>query len=141
MYHVYGHLDKLLPLAELEPEELANIECDEGADVALADGVRTGVYIDRVLPYEDLVVQVEGVKLSGPPFPAINRHWGRLEAREHYHCQGVLHHDLFDEVDWDSTERVMTRAPEMFLVWVTKQVSGFCGSNHMMNLIYGDVVD
>jgi hypothetical protein len=63
------------------------------------------------------------------------------QHREHYHCQGVLHHDLFDEVDWDSTERVMTRAPEMFLVWVTKQVSGFCGSNHMMNLIYGDVVD
>jgi hypothetical protein len=141
MYHVFGHLDKLLPLAELEPEELANIECDEGADVALADGVRTGVYIDRVLPYEDLVVQVEGVKLSGPTFPAINRHWGRLEAREHYHSQGVLHRDLFDEVDWDSTERVMTRAPEMFLVWVTKQVSGFCGSNHMMNLIYEDVVD
>lgn len=35
----------------------------------------------------------------------------------------------------------MTRAPEMFSVWVTKQVSGFCGSNHMMNHIYGDVVD
>jgi hypothetical protein len=29
----------------------------------------------------------------------------------------------------------------MFLVWVTKQVSGFCGTNHMLKNIYGDVVD
>jgi hypothetical protein len=53
-------------------EELANIECDEGADVALVDGVCTGVYIDCVLPDENLVVQVEGVKLSGPMLPTIN---------------------------------------------------------------------
>jgi hypothetical protein len=39
MYHVFGHLDRLLTTEELEPEEVANIECDEGADVALADGV------------------------------------------------------------------------------------------------------
>jgi hypothetical protein len=66
MYHVFGHLDKLLPLAELKPEELANIKCDKGADIALIEGVRSGVYIDRVLPDEDMVVQVEGVKMSGP---------------------------------------------------------------------------
>jgi hypothetical protein len=82
MYHVYGHLDRLLPLEELEPEETANIECDEGADVALEEGVRTGVYIDRILPDEDMVVQVDGVKLSGPTLPTINRHWDawRLES-------------------------------------------------------------
>jgi hypothetical protein len=50
MYHVFGHLDKLLPLEELEPEEIANIECDEGADIALEEGVRSGVFIDRILP-------------------------------------------------------------------------------------------
>lgn len=75
------------------------------ADIALIEGVRSGVYIDRVLPDEDMVVQVEGVKMSGPTLPTINRHWGRLEAREDYHNQGTLHCDLFDEVDWDSTER------------------------------------
>lgn len=141
MYHVYGHLDQYLSLDELTIEELTNIECDEEADIALVEGVRLGRYIDRVLPDEDFVVKVDGEKLSGPTLPAINRHWGRTEAREHYHDQGILDRDLFDEVDWDSTERVMTRAPEMFSVWVTKQVSGFCGSNHMLNHIYGDVVD
>lgn len=141
MYHVYGHLDQYLSLDELTIEELTNIECDEEADIALVEGVRLGRYIDRVLPDEDFVVKVDGEKLSGPTLPAINHHWGRTEAREHYHDQGILDRDLFDEVDWDSTECVMTRAPEMFSVWVTKQVSGLCGSNHMLNHIYGNVVD
>jgi hypothetical protein len=52
---------------------LANI-CDEEADIALSEGVRLGHYIDRVLPDEDFVVQVDGEKLSGPTQPAINRH-------------------------------------------------------------------
>jgi hypothetical protein len=141
MYHVFGHLDQYLSLDELTPEELTNIECNDVADIALTDRVRRSLYIDRVLPDEDFVAQVDGQKLSGPTLPAINHHWGRVEAREHYHNQGILNRDLFDKVDWDSTERVMTRAPDMFSVWVTKQVSGFCGTNHMLNHIYDDVVD
>ena len=78
--------------------------------------MRRSHYIDRVLPDEDFVVQVDGEKLSGPTLPAINRHWGRVEAREHHHNQGILNRDLFDEVDWDSTEQVMTHAPEMLSV-------------------------
>jgi hypothetical protein len=35
----------------------------------------------------------------------------------------------------------MKKVPEMFSVWVTKQVSGFCGTNHMLSVMYGDVVD
>jgi hypothetical protein len=141
MYHVFGHLDRYLYLDKLTPEELTNIKCNEEADIALIDGVGRSHYIDRVLPDKDFVVQVDGQKLSGPTLPAINRHLGRVEAREHYHNQGILNRDLFDEVDWDSTEHVITRAPEMFSVWVMKQVSGFCGTNHMLNHIYGDVVD
>jgi hypothetical protein len=74
MYHVFGHLDQYLSLDKLTPEELTNIECDEEADIALIDGVRRSHYIDRVLPDEDFVVQVDGQKLSGPTLPAINRH-------------------------------------------------------------------
>ena len=33
-YHVYGHLDELLPLLELTPEEQVNVACDHLADAA-----------------------------------------------------------------------------------------------------------
>ena len=35
----------------------------------------------------------------------------------------------------------MKKISEMFSVWVIKQVSGFCGTNHMLNVIYGNMVD
>ena len=69
MYHVYGHLDELLPLSELTPEEQVNLACDHLADAALIEGIETGRFIDRVLPDEDLVVTVDGNKISGPPLP------------------------------------------------------------------------
>lgn len=60
MYHVHGHLDRYLSLNDLTPEELANIECDKEADIALAEGVRCQRFIKRILPDEDFVVQVNG---------------------------------------------------------------------------------
>jgi hypothetical protein len=37
--YFHGHLDRYLSLNDLTPEELANIECDKEADIALAEGV------------------------------------------------------------------------------------------------------
>ena len=62
-------------------------------------------------------------------------------AREHYHSKNLVHWDHFHEVGWDTNERLACSVSEMYSVWLTKQVSGFCGTNHMLNTIYGDVVD
>jgi hypothetical protein len=35
----------------------------------------------------------------------------------------------------------MKKESEMFSVWVTKQVSDFCGTNQMLSMLYGNVVD
>ena len=140
-YHVFGHLDQLLEWYELTLEERANVECDRLADDALAIGIESGVFIDRVLPHEELVVTVGEEKISGSSTVAIYRHWGRSTAREHYHTKNIVHWDHFDEVDWHAMGRVTSSVPEMYSIWLTKQVSGFCGTNHMLNNIYGDVAD
>jgi hypothetical protein len=125
----------------LTSEELLNIDCDEATDTALIDGVAAGRYINRVIRDEEFVVTVNGHKLSGSTTVAISRSRGRDIAREHYHNIGLKNHDYFDDVYWDGMDKVMTRVPEMFSIWVTKQVSGFCGKNHMLKTIYGDVVN
>jgi hypothetical protein len=122
-------------------EELLNIDCDEAADTALIDGVAAGNLIDQVFPDEEFVATVDGHKLSGSTTAAISRRWGRDIAREHYHNVGLTDRDYFDDVYWDGVDKVMTRVQEMYSVWVTKQVSGFCGTNHMLKTIFGDVVD
>jgi hypothetical protein len=142
MFHIFGHLGDLLPWDELTLEEQINEECDHLAGEALAFGAEQNDFmIDRIFPDEDLVVTVDGQKISGATAPAITRHWGDQMARQHYNDMGIIPWDLYDSVYWDGVERVMNKVPEMFSVWVTKQVSGFCGTNHMMNVIYGNVVD
>ena len=141
MYHVYGHLDELLDISELTPAERANVACDHLADAALTQGIESGRYIDRIFPDEELVFMVGEEKISGSSTAAIYRHWGREMAREHYHSKGIVPWDQFDDVDWDTMEKVTKMVPEMYSVWLTKQVSGFCGSNHMLHTIYGDVAD
>lgn len=141
LYHVYGHLDELLPLSELTVEERINVECDHLADAALLQGLESGIYIDRVLPDEDLVMIVDGSKIAGATTTAIYRSWGREVARDHFNTKHIIREDLFDEVDWNSIEKVSKSVPEMYSVWLTKHVSGFCGTNHMLNTIYGDVID
>ena len=140
-YHIQGHLDRYLELSDLTEEELANVECDLDADDALHDGVRSGDFIVPFLPDEDLVVTLDGQKVSGPLAPSISRHWGDEQAREHYDSCDIIPRDLFSQVDWENLERAMTQTPEMWSVWVTKHVSGFCGTNHMLNVIHGDVID
>jgi hypothetical protein len=94
-----------------------------------------------VLPDEDLVVLLDGIKVSGLYEKTITRNWGDKEARLHYHENGIVPLDQFDEVYWDGIEKVLDRCPEMFSVWATKQVSGFNGNNHLLHHINGVTVD
>lgn len=131
----FGHLDQLL--------EQVNVEYDQLADDALVAGIETCNFINRVLPNKELVVTIVDEKIAGSSTTAIYRHWGHTTttAREHCHYKNKVHKDDIDDVDWNAMGRVTSTVPEMYSIWLTKQVSGFCGTNHMLNNIYGNVVD
>jgi hypothetical protein len=114
MFHVYGHMDQLLKWEELTLEERVNVDCDHLAEEALLAGAASGEFIDCVLPDEDLVVRVEGEKVSGATAAVITRHWGDNVACQHYyHDRGIVHWDLFPTVYWDGVETVMKKVPEI----------------------------
>ena len=131
-YHIMSHLDRFLSPAEMTMDELANVEADHVADDALVSGLAADEFIDPILPFEEIVVKVDGVKVCSSPSKAITRHWGDKMARIHFHAKGIVDDSLFDEVHWDGVDNVLARSPEMFSVWVTKQVSGSCATNHML---------
>jgi hypothetical protein len=141
MFHVHGHLDDFLSYDEMTPEERLNCDCDKLAGTALHAAVAADVYISRVLPGEDIVVQVEGMKVTSSYERTITRHWGDKVGRDHYYKEGIIPRGLFDEVYWDGIERVLGRSAEMFSVWATMQVSGCCGNNHLLHYINGRTVD
>lgn len=138
-YHIRGHLDQILDLSELTLEELVNVECDIAADKAISAGDDEGEFIDQFFPNEDLVILGGDRKVSGQLAPIIALHWG--QARVHYNNADIIPHELFDAVDWDNLEKVMKPRPEMWSVWVTKHISNFCGTNHMLQNIYRDVAN
>jgi hypothetical protein len=141
MIHVHGHLDQYLPLDLLTSIERLNCECDKLAGIALDEALLSGQFISRVFPGEDLVVLLDGDKLSGSYERSILRDWGDKQARVHYHMRNILPSHLFEEVYWDGIERVLDSCPEMFSVWATKQVSGFNGNNHLLRHINGSTID
>jgi hypothetical protein len=140
-YHVHGHLDAFLPPHLLTPEEQLNCVCDKLAEFSLSHGVETGSFISRIFPREDLVVLLNGVKLTGNYERSITRDWGDRHARAHYHQRNIIPSSLFDEIYWDGIERVLGSSSEMFAVWAAKQVSGFNGNNHLQRYIDGKTVD
>jgi hypothetical protein len=89
------------------------------AEEALQQSTQSRQYISRVFPDEDLVYRVDGNKISGATTPAISRHWGDEQAREHYHSKGIVDRDLFDEVYWDGIEQVMK---QLFRLGISLQV-------------------
>ena len=98
MYHVHGHLDRFLTYEEMNPSKRLNCQCDELAGVALSTAIEQQVFIDRVLPDEDLVVLLDGNKVSGLYEKTILRNWGDKQARLHYHDNGIIPLELFEEV-------------------------------------------
>jgi hypothetical protein len=131
MYHVHGHLDELICYEDM------NCDCDKLAGSALHHALAAGTFISRHLPDKDLAVLLDGEKVTGSYEKTITRCWGDKQARLHYHEMGIIPLDLFDEVYWDGVEKVLGRCPEMFSVWAAKQVSGFCGNNHLLHHING----
>jgi hypothetical protein len=141
MYHVHGHLDELIAYEDMTPTEHLNCDCDKLAGEALHHAIASGCHISRHLPDEDLVVILDGENVTGSYEKAITRNWGNKEARHHYHDMGIIPFDLFDKVYWDGIEKVLGCCPEMFSIWAMKQVSCFCGNNHLLHHINGVTVD
>ena len=140
-YHVMAHLDDLLSWDQLTFDEQTNVHADKLAETALKDAVASGRFISRTFPSEDMVIHVCGSKVTGSARPAILRCWGAKEAREFYHCKRLICRDDFDSIYWDGVEKALTSVSEMFATWATKQMSGFCATNHQLRYIDRTTVD
>ena len=83
MYHIYGHLDKLLgDLRLLTINERMNCKADGLAEESLLEGVSTQEFISSHFPSEDIRMYVGGQKITHNPHRAISNNWGNHEARE-----------------------------------------------------------
>jgi len=67
----------------------------------------------------------------------LTRYWGEQTARFLFNARGIVYAHNFDLIYWKGMDRVMQAFPEIFHVFITKQVSHFCATNKMLSIING----
>ena len=64
--------------------------------------------------------------------PAIRQAVARDKLCKHLHDREKLYKDLFDNVAWEVMGAALNTKTQLFKLWVTKHVSGFCATGKMM---------
>jgi hypothetical protein len=72
--------------------------------------------------------------MTTDPSDAIVRHVARPSMRTKLHDKGRLDENDFDLVDWDAVGDAMASFPNLFRLWASKHMSGFCPIGHMMKI-------
>ena len=132
--YVQSHTDKLKPLRECTQTELMNIIVDDLAQRSLRHSCSSGEFFDGIYPNEDFAIYTRGAKVTGPIRDALEQHWGRTEAKRFFSFKHIVESHHFDLIWWDGVGKAMASYPKMFRIFVTKQVSGWCGSNSKQSL-------
>ena len=132
MYHVRGHVDNLFCQDQMSVEERVNCRADKLASEALVKGVVTQHFISSNIPFKNTRLLVKGRTVTGSPKNAFTQSWGARITQKLFHQRNIVGIDDFNLVYWEGMEKVMKSFPEMFRVWVTKQVSHFNETNHQL---------
>ena len=146
---VPSHQDDLKSWAALTTEQQLNCVCDSLAKSAVQDSLHC---LDpwmrpQTLPGELAAVVLDGVKQTGDVADGVRFALGLTEARRFYTAPrgrrdsaGRWPKDSglgwspvsFDAVDWRMLALTLDSKPKMYQLWLTKQVTGFCGTQSMM---------
>jgi hypothetical protein len=103
-HHVDGHLDKVLRWDQLSRVQRENYLIDAVAKSTLLDSFVDDDYINSVVPHEQVVVRVNGKRITGSPSAAIGRAWGYKVARELFHSRIIVDRKHFKLIYWDGVE-------------------------------------
>ncbi len=74
------------------------------------------------------------MKITGPIGSSLDTLWGQKEAQRFFNFKSIVHAHNFDLSWWDGVGKAMASYPKMFRIFVSKQVSGWCGSNSKQSL-------
>jgi hypothetical protein len=131
--HVYGHLDDHIPFAALSLPQQLNVIADGLAKDAITNAIKTQRYCQPEYPRETIRVYCDGRKVTSSFRQALYKSWGSRIARDLFHDKKIIPSQYFHLVNWEALHRVMHTLPQMYRVWLTKHVSGFCGTNKQLS--------
>jgi hypothetical protein len=135
MYRVHEQIDDLLRHDQLSVEQMENCGADKLASEALWDGELSQRFITSHYHFKNTRLLVKGDIVTGLQKNAITQHWGTRVAKTLFDQRNIARKVDFNLVYWEVMGKVMKSFPELFPVWVTKQVLHFNGTNRQLSWI------
>ncbi len=132
--YVASHSDNNKRWKECSLKERINIKVDHLAKKALLATHASNQYFNGAFPLEDFQVHTDGRKLTGPTKTSLEEHWGRAKAKRFFDVKGIVWSSEFNAIWWAGLHRAIASYPQMFRIFISKQVSGWCGSNSKLSL-------
>ena len=146
---VPSHQDKYKLWHQLPIEQQLNCMCDTLAKKAVADSLHKQPRLagTQLLPREKAAVVIDGVKQTSDVAKAARFFLGHQEAEKLYTApiqprdeQGRRpkssglgwSREAFRAVDWKTLTECLRSKPQMYQLWLSKQSSGFCGTQDMV---------
>ena len=134
--HVTGHQDKTKNFGDLDRMSQLNVEVDNEAKRYLRHRIRHERcgFTQSSMEKEGWRCYVYGKKVTKNPTELLRRgYWGRSTLL-YFDKHDSLDESAFDLVDWDSMYDAMHSFPDLYRMWVTKHVTGWCGTNRKLYL-------
>lgn len=146
---VESHQDRYKLWTQLTVEQRLNCDCDMLAKRAVTEGMlgATRTAASQLLPRERVAVIIDGVKQTSDVAGDARFTLGMQDAERLYTAplgqrdsngrrsgNGGLgwSREAFRSVDWRRLDDCLGSKPQMYRQWLSKQSSGFCGTQYMV---------
>ena len=88
----------------------------------------------QILPKEDVALVIKGNKITDDISQPLRFHASRETAQKHSMTKNrkPWTKECFDKIDWHNLDLPQKNKADMFKIWRSKQISGFCGSRVQM---------
>jgi hypothetical protein len=94
----------------------------------------TGECIESAFPNEQIWISMGGKKVTGSLRTKLEEFWGQSTTKQFLHKKGIVSSAHFDSVWWLGYEQAISKHPKPFCIFITKQVSRWCGCNSKLLL-------
>jgi hypothetical protein len=139
--HVYGHLDDHKTFLELTLPQKLNVMADKLAKECLLDQIRKKNCWGYTYPLEHVRIWIGGKKVTSSIKSALYIDWGHKPAVTLFQRRKIVNTYWFRKIAWTYVGKAMETYPQMFRLWVTKQVSGFNGTNRQLSCFQTDCIN
>jgi hypothetical protein len=128
---VMGHQDKHVLFKDLDRPSQLNVQVDSEAKCYLRYLLQTDEDGDLEDAPDSILQEgwscwLDQTKVTSDPLNEIIKYVYRRKMKEHCATKEGLSPEAFNTIDWDAIEDSTDSSLELFNLWMTKQISGFC---------------